>query len=1185
MAIDRTEASFRTQLLGPFRVERDGVPLDAGSWYRPVQALLKILLLSPNRQRSKDEVIDLLWPASSFGTGATNLRSTLRRLRSGLGGGDPSPVWFRQGWVGLHAAYGWDVDVDTFEDMVRCGDGDLHTLLSALALVRGEPLIEDRYEEWAFPVRERIGRLYRDTLFAAAQSLEAAGEYGEAAHYLQRLVGDDPLHEDAVATLMRVLSAVGKRSDALRQYAQLAERLQAELGVAPGARVSAALAAVQAENNTLPRTEGAARTGHAGPLSPTPEAEMVVTVPTSYPLPVIGRMTIGRREAFDDIVAALRAHPRNGTSPFIVLVSGEPGIGKSVALSAIADGAREDGMCVLIAGCFEAEGRLPYGPFHDALLDWVMAQPDSVLARTAQGLEGGLVRIVPELLSRLAGALNSDQPASESQRLQVFSAVSQLLERISGERTLVLLLDDLHWADESTVQLLHFLFRQPRLKNLCIVGAYRQGASEVCDALDALSDRSPRRDRIRSLTLQPLTMAEMQTTLDEGLGEHCSPGMVETLYGRSGGNPLFALQMLRLLRQEGRLQQSDEGWTILSGALVELPPELHEAIARRLNRLHPNVRDVLELGAVAGREFAYNLLRSMWTRSEEDLYIALEAADDARLLIERGNEYTFRHPLMREVVLERIPAHRRVRFHEQAGLALERLLGADVWKRASELEVHFREAGDTERAIRYAVMAAERSAAVFAYADAERHYRAALALGQNLEDRARVARLQEHLGGVLHSAGHPIDAIPALEEAARLYRALGDFEGEARSTALLAQAHFDRGSAHEGALRVQALLNTNGARPPSPGLAAAHLQLAWACFAERRGGHYLALANQAADMARRVGDDRTLGEAEVLRALGLRSLGTVEEARGALACAISHAEALGDPNLLYLALTIGAETSFLFGEFERARTEFEHAMERTRPMGNQVWAMSLHCYLSWTSFVLGEWPSARRHAEWADGLVQAGEVQYDEALPSVHLGELLLAEGRWDEAEVYLERVDRRGRDGGGRAWLGLARPLLAELAIFRGRPERAVELLEPLVFDPNVDPEFRPLRPQVVWAYLEAGQVGCAEELAAAGLIRARRPSARWVASGYHRVHGQVLARTGRLEEARAALHEAATLARNLPYPHEEGRALYEMGNVLADLGDEAAAQDHLLRARAIFQRLGAHPFVQWTDEALSRV
>ena len=226
--------SYCIRLLGPFDVARGGEPLEVSEWYRPVQSLLKILCVTQGHRRRKEEIVELLWPDSSPGSGDANLRSTLRRLRESLGGHEPSPVLYRQGWVALNPEYDWLIDLDTFEKAVEDAGVEPVLLERALSMVQGEPLVEDRYEDWATLTRERVLRLYRDASLELARRLEERGEPDRALEHFDRVAAADPLDEEAGAGAIRALCAVGRRSEAMRRYRALALRLHDELGVEPG---------------------------------------------------------------------------------------------------------------------------------------------------------------------------------------------------------------------------------------------------------------------------------------------------------------------------------------------------------------------------------------------------------------------------------------------------------------------------------------------------------------------------------------------------------------------------------------------------------------------------------------------------------------------------------------------------------------------------------------------------------------------------------------------------------------------------------------------------------------------------------------------------------------------------------------------------------------------------------------
>jgi DNA-binding SARP family transcriptional activator len=152
---------YRVALLGPFTLERDGTPLDTSHWQLRVLTLFKLLATANDRRRLQDEIIDLLWSEAPPDAGAGNLRQLIHRLRLALGEGEPSPLLSDRGWIALNPSYEWEIDLDRFEELIETAAGDITALLEAAALYRGEPLAEDRYDDWAVPVRTRIQRDWR----------------------------------------------------------------------------------------------------------------------------------------------------------------------------------------------------------------------------------------------------------------------------------------------------------------------------------------------------------------------------------------------------------------------------------------------------------------------------------------------------------------------------------------------------------------------------------------------------------------------------------------------------------------------------------------------------------------------------------------------------------------------------------------------------------------------------------------------------------------------------------------------------------------------------------------------------------------------------------------------------------------------------------------------------------------
>ena len=195
-------ACFRVQLLGPLAVSRDEVPLDTARWQRWVDSLLILLVTSLGRRRSRDEIIDALWPDATPQAGASNLRYIVHLLRRNLGGGDPSPVLSERGWIVLSPAYGWEVDLERFEELIAAGQ-DVACLQEAAALRRGEALIEARYDDWAIPIRNRMQREWREVCLRLGHLHHARGAAEVALRWLDQALEADPLDEEALGEVPR----------------------------------------------------------------------------------------------------------------------------------------------------------------------------------------------------------------------------------------------------------------------------------------------------------------------------------------------------------------------------------------------------------------------------------------------------------------------------------------------------------------------------------------------------------------------------------------------------------------------------------------------------------------------------------------------------------------------------------------------------------------------------------------------------------------------------------------------------------------------------------------------------------------------------------------------------------------------------------------------------------------------
>ena len=440
------------------------------------------------------------------------------------------------------------------------------------------------------------------------------------------------------------------------------------------------------------------------------------------------RRFVARARERDAIEQALE-DARNGHGRTI-LVAGEPGIGKTSLAAEAAVAARERGTTALY-GRSEEDLGLPYQPFVEALTHLVAHAPQSLLDDHVAEHGGELARLVPEFARRMPDAPPPRSADADSERQLLYAAIAGLLTQAASDDGLLLVLDDLHWADRATLQLLRHLLTGDARGGVAVVGAYR--ATE-------LSDGHPLHDLVADLHRDDVTVRlELEGLEDADVAE-----LVEAYVGPRGGriaaavrretagNPFFVREVLRSIGEQKELPEEWSARPDTNGG--RLPTSVREVILRRVRRLGDRAADVLATAAAIGREFDADLLRRALASGVEDLDAVLDAAVEAALLREvpaYPGRLTFPHALVEYTLYEHLrPAH-RWRTHEQVGAALEELCGEDPGARVGELAYHWSQAaagGDTAKAVLYARLAGDRALSQLAPEESMRWYRQALDL-------------------------------------------------------------------------------------------------------------------------------------------------------------------------------------------------------------------------------------------------------------------------------------------------------------------------------------------------------------------------------------------------------------------------------------------------------------------------
>ncbi len=636
---------------------------------------------------------------------------------------------------------------------------------------------------------------------------------------------------------------------------------------------------------------------------PLEAASHLAPLPLPSPLGLVEQFAfVGRAEPLELLNSAWKVVV--GAEPLarVVLIAGEPGIGKTRLAAQLARQVHHEGAAVLLGRCEEELG-VPYQPLVEALRFTIDHVDPEVLSHVLGRYRGELVRLLPEIASLVPDLPPPTHSDPETERYRLFDAVVEWLVAMSAERPLLLVIDDLQWAGRPTLLLLrHIVTAAPPMRVL-VVGTYRDTDLQRGDPLANMLADFRRVERVERLPLQGLTTDDVVDFFEWTSGQ--KPGrrgrdLARVVREETEGNPFFIGEVLRHLAETGVLYQEDGRWaTAMPADRIGLPEGVREVVGRRLGRLTPEANEVLRVAAVVGREFDLDVLLPATELPEADVLAALGAAVEGRLVGEVTiDRWRFSHTLVRSTLYDELGTSRRVRLHRAIAQIIEAQRPDDV----SALARHFGEAavaGTADQAVRYALAAGDRSLAHLANEEAVTFYASALA---RLEPGdARRAMVLARLGDAQRRAGDPAYRETLLAAAALAHEA-DDTATEVAAVLATSRGFFSvAGQRDED--RVSALRAALDSIGPEDSIERANLLAT--LFAELVFTDELsegkALIKEAVAMARRLGDDavlaRTLAFSTALQA-------DLFELRRMLAMgreSLELAERVGDPALAAMA--------------------------------------------------------------------------------------------------------------------------------------------------------------------------------------------------------------------------------------------------------------------------------------------
>jgi class 3 adenylate cyclase/tetratricopeptide (TPR) repeat protein len=462
----------------------------------------------------------------------------------------------------------------------------------------------------------------------------------------------------------------------------------------------------------------------------------------------------------------------------LVMLVGEPGIGKSRTIEEFAEQARVGGALVLAGRCFEGEWAPPYAPFAEAIAGNAKDAAPDVLGTDLGYGAPPVARLVPSLRERLPDIGEPVPLNPDEERFRLLDAVSQFIIAMSARAPVVLVLDDLHWADGGTIAMLHHVARFLPGQRTLLLGAYRAVELDrqhpLADALAALRSEA----EYERILVKGLDEGAVRALITD-IAEHDIPdAFVQAISAETDGNPFFIREILIHLAEEGKIYRQDGRWTAnVSIAEMGIPEGVRQVIGRRLSRLSENANRLLSVGSGFNGPFRVDLLADAAGLAEADALDAIDAALDAQLVQPAGSaeSYDFTHALIRHTLYAELSPSRQVRLHRQIAEAMERVYGDRAPAHAAELAYQYHRSASipgAERGVDYAIVAGEGTEAAAAWDEAVTFFRMALDLMP--EDDSRRPRALGRLAIALSWALHFEEAV---ETATRAADALVEGEG------------------------------------------------------------------------------------------------------------------------------------------------------------------------------------------------------------------------------------------------------------------------------------------------------------------------------------------------------------------------------------------------------------------------
>ncbi len=851
----------------------------------------------------------------------------------------------------------------------------------------------------------------------------------------------------------------------------------------------------------------------------------------------------------------------------LFLLAGEAGIGKTRLADELAQLAAERGVQVLWGRCWEGDGAPPYWP----IIQVIRACAEGRDAVQLEVLLGPgtkeISQLIPEFrASRPTPGENGAIADQESARFRLFGAVANFLKNAARTAPLLIIVDDLHDADHPSLQMLRFIAREIRGARIAMIGTYREAEVRQSPELGRLVGDLNREGL--TIPLAGLSQNEVAQFIEQSSGQKAKTTLVSDLYKATSGSPLFVEGVVRLLIGEGKIDST--------AASFEIPDGVRESIRRRLAALSEETRTILSIASAIGNDFSSRLLEAVSEFAVVQIVDRMDEAERVGIVTDGGApqwQYRFSHALVREVLYKDLSANRRVELHGEIGAAIEKIHHDDLKPHQASLAHHFSAAGVTEKAIEYSLGAGAAASEVFAYQEARAHWERALDLMKGeFRNPVRRASLSYQLAGLCFMIDYGA-AIRYAEAALALYQSLND-------DARVAECHASLGiyyavpdaettdivRAREHFAKAKEILS-RGAEELA--LARVYTGITQTAFISRHTEEGLAAGKLGMEIAERFHDDARWAGTAIQYAIHLVEAGRLGESRRVQEEAWQRIDRLNIGHLALISTWSSGTCRVFVLDIPDALQCYQRELSKPRIAQYRPVLTAL----------------------FADALARGGDLAGVrgislEAAPTQYRSDILLCEGRWDEAEALVREKIPKLRNAGDLTSLASCHAVLADICRVTGRPDEALATFDTILDAAKGELQLAhemAVRPASAEIHVRLGHLeAAAREIARCREIVKAGEDWRGLEGNVIRAEAVLAAAQGRLQDAEANFGKAIEIYRRFQVPFEEAEALLLWGQALYAAGQSARAAEKFDSANAIYRRCGAgHRWIQRVETA----